>query len=232
MKELHLKVLAIVALLIASGLSVAYGLEPAEFAKKVWANENLIKELSDACNKAEDSKHCFWIWLAISNAETRMGNVRSSHWYFGRVGSKDKSSYWFVDTYNRKYYIPSKYNEWWLFYGYWPNQPAPTRYCMSETSSKSQWYCPNGRRHFNAIYSAYKKEVLENNIIQPPLSENIVKPIDAEPKEEIKLTGRKCKLLYTTKTDWETIQIDTFLWAFLWRFKGLDKGSKVFTCTE
>ncbi len=220
MKEFHLKLIAITALLIASGLSVAYGLEPTEFAQKVGANENLIKELSDACTKAEDSKHCFGIWLAISNAETQMGKAKTNHWYFGRKGSKDKSAYWFVAVYNQKYYIPSKYNEWWMFYWYWPNKPAPTHYCMSETSSNSQWYCPNGRKSFNAIYSAYKKEVLEDNIIQPPLSDNILEPVNVDTGHNIKLTGRKCRIIHTV-APWEIIEIKhkgilRYLIDYLW----------------
>lgn len=177
MKEIHLKLIAITALLIAWSLSIAYGLEPTEFAQKVWANENLIKELSDACTKAEDSKHCFGIWLAISNAETQMGKAKTNHWYFGRKAHKDKSAYWFVASYNKYYYIPSKYNEWGLFYGYWPNNPAPTSYCMSETSSNSQWYCPNGRKNIMFIPYDIWQEVYYNCIMANVIWKGKIKEI-------------------------------------------------------
>jgi len=200
-----------------------YWMTPEQFAFEKWANSNLINELSNACKVATSPEHCFGIWLAISNAETQMGKARSSHWYFGRLASKDKSAYWFVWTYNRKYNIPSKYNEWGMFYGYNSNKPAPTRYCMSETSSNSQGHCPNGRRHFNAIYSQYARLVMWT--IEPPLSDNIAEPLVLKP------TGRRCRLVYTTRVDGETIQADTIAGRFINRRQWMDKGTKVFTCT-
>lgn len=210
--------------------SIAYWKTPVEFAQEVGANDSLITELSNACKETSHYEHCFGIGLAISNTETGMGKYKSSHWFFWRKASKDKSAYWFAWTYERKYSIPSKYNEWWMFYGYWPNEPAPTRYCMNEDSSNSKWYCPNGRKHFNAIYSKYRKEVLGDYAIAPPLSDKIAEPVANEPK--LKLTGRKCILLTRTKNDNSVIQIDTpagrfFNWIF-W----VPNNSKVFECNK
>lgn len=210
------------AWLLSMMAMTSYWMSPAQFAKEAWANENLINELSDACKIATNPEHCFGIGLSISNAETQMGNARSSHWYFGRMTSSDKSANWFVWTYNRKYNIPSKYNEWGMFYWYSEHRPAPTRYCMSETSSNSQWHCPNGRRHFNTIYFKYTKAVMRT--IEPPLSDNIAEPIVLRP------TGRRCRLVYTTRIDWETIQADTLAWKFINWWQKMDKGTKIFTC--
>lgn len=218
-----------VCLLLAIWFSLAKAQEPIEFAKVVGANDNLITELSDACTTAEDPKHCFGIWLAISNAETRMWKAKSSHWYFGRVASKDKSAYWFVGTYNRKYSIPSKYSEGGMFYWYWPKSPAPTRYCMSEDSSNSQWHCPNGRASFNKIYSAYKKDVLGTNTIEPPLSERIAEPKRWEPIKKVK---RICYQTDTVKYDNSRVQVDTMWWKFINWILHLDKWTKVFVCRD
>lgn len=226
---LKLKITLWLFLLLMMWYSLA--MEPIDFARNVWANENLIKELDDACNTAKDKKHCFGIWLAISNAESWMWKANSSHWYFGRVASKDKSAYWFVATYNKNYSIPSKYNEWGLFYWYWPNKPAPTSYCLSETSSNSKGHCPNGRASFNKIYLVYKKDVMGTNTIIPPLSERITQPATIEsPKYETKKIKKICRRVGTVK-EWEYIQLDDLVGRFVAWYKWL-KPSKVFICKD
>jgi len=238
--EKLLKVLLFVALFVAMWLSRTYAITPEEFAEKEWANPHLISELSDACKQAQDPIHCFGIWLSISKAESQLWNDWSSHWYFGRVWSKDKSAYWFVKTYNKKYYIVSKYNEWWMFYGYSPSKPAPTSYCMSEDSSNSKWHCPNGRKSFNYIFFKYKKEVIDNidwvqemnkwqsneHLINPPKLNRVVAS-----KEPIKTTGKRCRIIFTAPANW-FVQIDSAWWRFLARVRWIDKGSKVFRCYD
>lgn len=226
--EKLLKVLLFVALFIAMWLSRTYALTPEEFAKKEWANPNLISELLDACKTAVDPIHCFGIWLSISKAESQMWNDWSNHWYFGRVWSKDKSAYWFVKTYNKKYYIVNKYNEWWMFYGYSPSKPAPTSYCMSEDSSNSKWHCPNGRASFNFIYSKYKQEVMNQNIAKVD-NPKLIKTVAS--KEPIKTTGKRCRIVFTAPANW-FVQIDSAWWKFIARVRWIDKGSKVFRCYD
>ncbi len=226
--EKLLKVLLFVALFIAMWLSRTYALTPEEFAKKEWANPNLISELLDACKTAVDPIHCFGIWLSISKAESQMWNDWSNHWYFGRVWSKDKSAYWFVKTYNKKYYIVNKYNEWWMFYGYSPSKPAPTSYCMSEDSSNSKWHCPNGRASFNFIYSKYKQEVMNQNIAKVD-NPKLIKTVAS--KEPIKTTGKRCKIIYRAERD-GYIQADSFVGKFKNWILWIKATDKIFFCYD
>lgn len=225
------QIIVLATLCLAMRASRTYALTPEEFAVKEWANKNLVNELSDACKTADNPEHCFGIWLSISKAESQMGNDTKaiSHWYFGRVGSKDKSAYWFVSTYKKKYYIVNKYNEWWMFYGYWPKNPAPTSYCMSETSSNSVWHCPNGRASFNFIYSKYKQEVMEDNkqeVAKVELKRNVASKTPA-----VVAWSKRCKIIYTTPAN-GYIQADDYMGRFINRIRWLKKWSKVFFCWD
>lgn len=66
-------------------------------------------------------------------------------------------------------------------------------------------------------------------IIDPPLSDNITNP-QQEQKEELKPTGRRCLLVYRTKHEWSTIQIDNAIWQFINWIMWVPKNSKVFEC--
>lgn len=231
--EKFLKVLLFVALFVAMWLSRTYALTPTEFAEKEWANPHLIGELSDACKTAVDPEHCFWIGLAISNSESNMWNDPKAinHWYFGRVWSKDKSAYWFVKTYKKKYYIVSKYNEWWMFYWYSPSKSAPTNYCLSERQSNGkliEWHCPNGRASFNFIYSKYKQEVMNQTIAKVD-NPKLIKTVAS--KQPVKTTGKRCRIVFTAPANW-FVQIDSAWWKFIARVRWIDKGSKVFRCYD
>ena len=220
------QIIVLATLCFAMRASWTYALTPEEFAVKEWANKNLVNELSDACKTADNPEHCFGVWLSISKAESQMGNDWSSHWYFGRVGSKDKSAYWFVSTYKKKYYIVNKYNEWGMFYGYWPKNPAPTSYCMSETSSNSVWHCPNGRKSFNFIYSKYKQEVMGNKqeVAKVELKRNIADKVPVG-------TKKRCRIIMNAPAD-GYIQIDSIAWKFLARLKNIRKSDKIFFCWD
>lgn len=228
---LKLQVLALSLLFWMMAMSISYWMSPEEYAKQEWANPNLISELSDACKTAQDPKHCFWIWLSISKAESQMGNdpKARSHGYFWRVAWGDKSAYWFVKSYKKYYYIVNKYNEWWMFYGYWPKNPAPTSYCMSETSSNSVWHCPNGRASFNFIYSKYKQEVMEDNkqeVAKVELKRNVASKTPA-----VVAWSKRCKIIYTTPAN-GYIQADDYMGRFINRIRWLKKWSKVFFCWD
>ncbi len=222
------QIIVLATLCLAMRASRTYALTPEEFAVKEWANKNLVNELSDACKTADNPEHCFGIWLSISKAESQMGNDWSSHGYFGRVGSKDKSAYWFVNTYKKKYYIVNKYNEWWMFYGYWPKNPAPTSYCMSETSSNSVWHCPNGRASFNFIYSKYRQEVMgdKQEVAKVELKRNVASKIPA-----VVAWSKRCKIIMNAPAD-GYIQIDSIAWKFLARLKWVRKSDKIFFCYD
>lgn len=224
------QIIVLVTLLVAMRASRTYALTPEEFAIKEWANKNLVNELSDACKTADNPKHCFWIGLSISKAESQMGNDPKaiSHWYFGRAGSKDKSAYWFVNTYKRKYYIVNKYNEGWMFYGYWPKNPAPTSYCMSEESSNSIWYCPNGRASFNFIYSKYKQEVMEDKqvVAKVELKRNVASKTPA-----VVAWSKRCKIIMNAPAD-GYIQIDSLRGKLLSVLRWVKKTDKIFFCWD
>lgn len=224
------QIIVLATLCLAMRASRTYALTPEEFAVKEWANKNLVNELSDACKTADNPEHCFWIGLSISKAESQMGNDPKaiSHWYFGRVGSKDKSAYWFVSTYKKKYYIVNKYNEWWMFYGYWPKNPAPTSYCMSETSSNSVWHCPNGRASFNFIYSKYRQEVMgdKQEVAKVELKRNVASKTPA-----VVAWSKRCKIIMNAPAD-GYIQIDSIRWKLLSVLRWVKKSNKVFFCWD
>lgn len=223
------QIIVLVALLVAMRASRTYALTPEEFAIKEWANKNLVNELSDACKTADNPEHCFGIWLSISKAESQMGNDWSNHGYFWRIWSKDKSAYWFVSTYKKKYYIVSKYNEWWMFYGYSPSKPAPTAYCMSEDSSNSKWHCPNGRKSFNFIYSKYKQEVMGDIVENKPEVAKVGLKRNVASKQPI--AGKKrCKVIYKATTD-GFIQIDRLQQFWNW-IRWVKANDVVFRCWD
>lgn len=223
---LKLQILAITLLLSAMAYSISYWMSPEEFGKELWANSNLVNELSDACSTADNPKHCFGIWLAISKAESQMGNDPKavSHWYFWRVAGKDKSAYWFVKTYKNYYYIVDKYNEWWMFYGYWPKNPAPTQYCMSEKSSNSVWHCPNGRASFNWVYDQYKEKVMSATTKAIPLRRQVADKFPV-------WTKKRCKIIYKADANWY-LQQDTIMGKFVAWLRGIRKGDKIFFCYD
>ena len=222
------QIIVLATLCLAMRASRTYALTPEEFWIKEWANNNLVNELSDACKTADNPEHCFGIWLSISKAESQMGNDPKaiSHGYFWRVAWGDKSAYWFVKSYKKYYYIVNKYNEWGMFYGYWPKNPAPTSYCMSETSSNSVWHCPNGRASFNFIYSKYKQEVMgdKQEVAKVELKRNIADKVPVG-------TKKRCRIIMNAPADWY-IQIDSARWKFISRLKGIKKSDKIFFCYD
>ena len=228
------QIIVLATLCLAMRASRTYALTPEEFAVKEWANKNLVNELSDACKTADNPEHCFGVWLSISKAESQMGNDPKaiSHWYFGRVGSKDKSAYWFVSTYKKKYYIVNKYNEWGMFYGYASNRSAPTNYCLSEVQPNGkviEWHCPNGRASFNFIYSKYRQEVMgddKQEVAKVELKRNIASKTPA-----VVAWSKRCKIIMNAPADWY-IQIDSIAWKFLARLKNIRKSDKIFFCWD
>lgn len=187
----------------------SYAMSPSEFAQSVGANENLIRELELWCWTMKDPDHCFGIGLAISNAESNMWLADSSHWYFWRVTSPDKSTAGFVRSYSKFYYKRDKYNEWWMFYGYSPKSPAPTRYCVSEEQPDGtiiHGHCPNWRTNFNRIYDQYKSKVMWNQ------------------------NTKNCRFLWYVE-EWDYIQLDS-MWGQLMQIIRPSSKQKIFTCSN
>lgn len=194
-------------------VSVSSAMTPIEFWKSVWANENLVNELRDACQIAKDPTHCFGVWLSISNAESNMCKAKSSHWCFGMVWSSDKSAYRWVKSYNKYRY---KATNWFYFYGdRWTL--SKSRYCTSEDSSWSKVWCPNGKRHFDTIYNDYYKNVYDTWM-------EYGEPVETWfPKPE-------CRRVWNVEAN-EYVQIDSWLWELRQMIFPKQK-SKLFICSN
>ena len=219
MKELHLKVLAIVALLIASGLSVAYWDE-------FIGTFTLSRYYSPAVGQTVYYKdRAYDIMMNCGGTDEEGCKYPADGWLL----TDEEIGTVFACPPSLKLWSKIKLVfHWWEVEGVCRDRGWAIKGMRLDNRC---WYGDEGVSNIREWKGCYTGKAKVYRIIDPPLSDAIALPKE-EPKEEPKLTGRKCKLLYTTKTDWETIQIDTFLWALFWRFKGLDKGSKVFTCTE
>lgn len=118
-----------------------------------WINEvfweqkpkqSRINEIWHECRKAKvkDWKHCTKTALAINFAEASF--LSKDLW----LQSKDKSIKYWVHQY-RIYWWKAK--DWEFFY--WHNwKHWKSKYCMSEYSSKTNWWCPNWKKNFNKIF--------------------------------------------------------------------------------
>lgn len=206
-------------LIVFSFIWISYWMSPVEFWKSVWANENLINELRDACQSAKDPQHCFWVWLSISNAESNMCKAKSSHWCFGMVWAKDKSAYRWVKSYNKYRY---KATNWLYFYGdRWVL--SKSRYCTSEDSSWSKIGCPNWRRHFDTIYNDYKSKVWDKKY-DPPLDDWIQEPVKTHKPE--------CRRVWNVETN-EYLQLDSMLGRLLQIIRPSSREKqKLFICSQ
>lgn len=203
-------------LCLVSLVWMSSAMSPVEFWKSVWANENLVNELRDACQIAKDPTHCFGVWLSISNAESNMCKAKSSHWCFWLVWAKDKSAYRWVKSYNKYRY---KANDWFYFYGDRWILP-PSRYCTSEHSSRSSIWCPNWKNHFNTIYNDYYMKVIDKWFIQT-----------IEVKEEHGWYPKpECRRIWNVEAN-EYVQIDTRLWQLRQMIFPQQK-SKLFICSN
>lgn len=191
-------------------------MSPVEFWKSVWANENLVNELRDACQTATDPQHCFGVWLSISNAESNMCKAKSSHWCFGLVWAKDKSAYRWVKSYNKYRY---KATNWFYFYGdRW--QLWKSRYCTSEDSSWSKVGCPAWRKNFDSIYSQYNTKVVNHKTFSPPLDSNI------------KTHKQECYFIWYLD-EWDYIQLDSILWRLMQIIRPQNREKqKIFKCSS
>ena len=120
--------------------------------QKSW-NKQFCREIFRECKaQAKDPNHCIAVAMSIWKAESWYKT--SFYGYFGYQGKNKTTKFW-VSKYKKWWY---KAKEWGRFYGYSSKNPAETRYCMSEYSSNSHWYCPNGRKHFNSVFFDYKNK--------------------------------------------------------------------------
>ncbi len=190
-------------------VNVCFWMEPKEYAKSLWAKQDLIDTLRDACETADDPHHCFGVWLAISNAESNMWKAKSSHWYFWLVWAKDKSATRRVQTYKRKRY---KAKNGYFFYGS-KGKLAPSRYCTSEHSSNSNVWCPNGAKNFDTVRNDYRTKIYEDTQDTPQWF----------PKKECHRVGKATKNQY--------IQFDSMFGQFISRLFPKE-DTNIFVCDK
>ncbi len=122
--------------------------------KQIWYGLDIPAFLYDnlkiECDKnAINPDHCLRTWLSIAFAESTFWNYGISNNYFWLM-SEDKSIKSWVSRYVRFWYTA---NSWEFFY--WSkDKVAKSRYCLSENSSWSVWYCENWLKNY--LYMWYK----------------------------------------------------------------------------
>lgn len=120
----------------------------------------LATDIINECKKkAKDPNHCVVTASFIAVAESGAGQaVTGCNNVFGISGKCFKDVSESVDDWT------VRYGKYWYrrenpshFYSDTPKRKPPTRYCMSEESSASIGYCPNGFRHAWNAYNFLTK---------------------------------------------------------------------------
>ena len=141
------KLFALVALLLLISLK-GYAYEtPLEYWLSVTDNKDLVNWLRNECQSATNPNHCFGVGMWIAKAESNF--KWGDHWYFGMVGSNDKSISRWVKSYNKFW---RKADNGFFFYGS-KGKLWPSHYCTSEISSNTKVWCPFWARNFDSFYS-------------------------------------------------------------------------------
>lgn len=204
------KLFALVALLLLISIKTNAYETPLEYWLSVTNNKDLVNWLRNECQSATNPNHCFGVGMWIAKAESNYKG--GDHWYFGMVGSKDKSISRRVKSYNRYRY---KADNWFFFY--WDRgQLGKSHYCTSEESSNSKVGCPNGKINFDSFYSEYYKLYIDNPTIRKSLTVEKTTTIaptqiqnidawDEKPKPK-----RICREITITVQKWEYIEL-TFM---------------------
>ena len=117
--------------------------------EKAWTNPNIAPVLIAECKKQDiEVVNCIKIWASILWAESSGWNRCSKFNCFWVLWKSFKSYEESVQDWVKR------------FWKYWYRQKNPsafysdsqwripkTKYCMSESSSWSKWYCPNWHKH-------------------------------------------------------------------------------------
>ena len=139
------------------------------------------------------------MWIAKAESNFKWGD----HWYFGMVGSKDKSISRRVKSYNRYRY---KADNGFFFYGT-RGKLSKSHYCTSEESSNSPVGCPFGSRNFDSFYSEYYRLFMKNPTTEqtPTIAPTQIQNINAwdeKPKPK-----RICREITITIQKWEYLEL-------------------------
>lgn len=222
------KLFALVALLLLISLKGYANETPLEYWLSVTDNKDLVNWLRNECQSAINPNHCFGVGMWIAKAESNF--KWGDHWYFGMVGSNDKSISRWVKSYNKFWF---RADDGFFFYGS-KGKLWPSHYCTSEESSNSPVGCPNGSLNFDSFYWEYYKLFMEN---PPTIAPTQIQNIDAwdenqSPKQETKTQVKKvCRQVSTIKKD-EYIQIDSNIGKFRQWIRNLIVGDKIFICKD
>lgn len=106
----------------------------------------LYSRLKNECFKQEarNKEHCIKIWLSIAYAESSWKDNHTPFW----LQSKEKGFNKWVKSYNLYWYKAKN-----QYFFYWKDWKKPkSNYCLSEESSWSQGWCPNGWKNFAKIF--------------------------------------------------------------------------------
>lgn len=111
---------------------------------------------------AEDPRKCVIAWASIVTSE-------SSGWWNCRKNNK-YNCFWIMQNNNYKSYNDATLHFAWKFQKWWRNaksasffypsrwQKSPSRFCVSEHSSNSVIWCPNGQKNAQIIWDKLEKK--------------------------------------------------------------------------
>ncbi len=227
------KLFALVALLLLISLKGYANETPLEYWLSVTDNKDLVNWLRNECQSAINPNHCFGVGMWIAKAESNF--KWGDHWYFGMVGSNDKSISRWVKSYNKFWF---RADDGFFFYGA-SGKLGKSHYCTSEISSNTKVWCPFWARNFDSFYSEYYKLFIKKDILAKNEDATIahIQNINAwdekqSPKQETKTQVKKvCRQVSTIKKD-EYIQIDSNIGKFRQWIRNLIVGDKIFICKD
>lgn len=109
---------------------------------------SIYSQLKDECYKqeAKDKKHCIKTGLSIAYAESSWKDTKTPF----ALQSKDKSYAKWVSSYNKYWYKATHMS---FFYGS-NGKAGKSHYCLSEDSSWTDGWCPNGLKNSQSIFES------------------------------------------------------------------------------
>lgn len=127
----------------------------AQELRSMWYTKDDAENMINSCKtKANDPRHCVIHMASIWCSETSCWKSRNMFWVTGYTGTKQQAPQDWVNRYVKWWY---KANGDKFFYSNTPVIKPKTRYCMSEESSNSKWFCPNGYKHYNKARRTLQK---------------------------------------------------------------------------
>lgn len=222
---LKLKILALVALFAAMRLSIVYW-EDIKLASidlwgfweyQDWVATYGYRKCIEKIGEIKGKYSCDNFILTLN----------SENWWRNKDKESPKNSNWTKDY--GLCQLNSAYHSSFIKSEDFKDPYKQIEYCLWVwIDAKNKWKMPRYgyyKRNERNRYNGEKKV----KFIDPPLSDNIAQ---AEKEPELKATKRRCRMIYQTKTDNETIQLDTVFGKFLSWFQNVDRGTKVFTCKD